>query len=199
MKRWIGFATGIIIIGSLAWVFLFLKDWHPSGALGVRLGDGRSRDFAIRFKDTRLVGWANGKRIWMLDAGDINISRDRRLATFTGIAKGTLLMDGKPAANLYAGKVFYNMSTGNVMVPDGARLSVRGGPTLWVKNVLWDNEKSSLLCKQGVSGRLAGGKFYAERAEADIAGKEIRASKVTGNITLSGDTMGGLLPVPGGR
>jgi hypothetical protein len=194
MRRWIGLATGIVVLGTLAWVLY----GHPFGSLGVRLNDARSQDFAIRFKKARLFGWSGGKRIWSLEAGDINISKDRRLATFSGAARGTVLMDGKPAASLSARKVFYNMSTGNILIPDGARLTVKKGPTLKVKSVLWDGGKSVLLCKQGVSGSLAGGKFHAERVEADIANKEVRSSKVTGSITLPGDVAAGILPVPGG-
>jgi len=195
MKWWIGLITGIVIIVSLAWVFCM----HPFSSLGVRLGGGGSQDFAIRFKNARLIGWSGGKRIWALNAGDINISRDRRLAIFSGTARGSLLMNGKPAADLCARKVFYNMSTGNVLVPEGASLTVKKGPTLKVKSVLWDGEKSVLLCKQGVSGSIAGGKFKADRVEADIANKEVRASKVTGSITLPIDIVAGPLPAPGGR
>jgi hypothetical protein len=194
MKRWIGLSTGIVVLCTLAWVLY----GHPFGSLGVRLNDGPGRDFAIRFKKARLFGWSGGKRVWALEAGDISIGRDRRIATFSGTARGTLLMDGKPAANIYARKVFYNMFTGNVLVPEGARLSVKKGPTLKVKSVLWDGEKSVLFCKQGVSGSLAGGKFKADRVEADIANKEVRASKVAGSITLPGDVAAGLVTMPGG-
>ncbi len=186
MKRLIPWISGVIIIAGCIWSFLYLKDWHPFGSAEARLGNGRQELFIV-FKGAKLVGRSNGKKVWAFDTRTIEMSQDHQFATFSGVTKGVLMKDGKPLASLAAGKVVYNTISRNVLVPGGADFMLKGGPSFKVRDILWDGSKSVLHCKGGVDGTLGGSTFHAARMTADIAKKEFRVEKVSGQIKI-GDT-----------
>ena len=185
MKRWIPWITGAVVAGALVWTFFYLKDVHPLGALGAKLGSDSLAEIGIRFKDATLVGRSGGKKIWEIKAKTIDISKDRRLATFQGLTQGALLQNDKRIASIAADKVTYNILTQNVAAPGTAELKVEDGPTFKVHKVFWNAQKSKLFCEGGVDAAIGGGTMHGERLTADLKNKEITATKVQGHIKLN--------------
>jgi hypothetical protein len=173
----------VTIVAGLVWAFFYLKDAHPLGALGSRLGRDELENVSIRFKDARLVGRSEGRTVWSFQARTIDLSRDRRLATFKGVTRGTLLADGRPIASLSAGKVVYNTYTRNVSAPGSAEFQLTDGPSFRVRDVYWNAAKSKLVCR-GVDMELAGSTLHGERMTADLDRKELTIGKVNGTIKL---------------
>lgn len=184
MKRWLPWITGAVTAAGLIWSFFYLKDVHPLGRLGAKLEGNHLAGIAIRLKDATLIGRSDGEKVWTFEAETIEVSRDRRLATFRNVTRGSLLQDGKQIASLAANKVVYNTITRNLAVPGGAEFKVEGGPSFSVRDVLWNARKSALLCKNGVDMELAGSTLHGERMTADLAQKELVITKVKGRIRL---------------
>lgn len=173
-----------MIIGGLIWTFLYLKDVHPLGALGSRLGTDHMAGVGIRFEGAQLVGRANGEKVWVIEARTIDISKDRRKATFRGLSRGSLLQNDKKIASISADEVVYNMFTQNVASPGTAELKLENGPCLKVRKVFWNAQSSKLFCEGGVDAVFGASTMHGERMIADLDKKEITASKVSGTIKL---------------
>ena len=184
MKRWVPWATVAVIIGGLIWTFFYLKDVHPLGALGPKLQTDRMAGVGIRFDRAQLVGRSNGKKVWVIEARTIDISKDRRKATFRGLSRGSLLQNDKRIASISADEVVYNMFTQNVASPGTAELKLENGPALKVHKVFWNAQSSRLFCEGGVDAVFGASTMHGERMIADLQKKEITASKVSGTIKV---------------
>ena len=187
MKRWIPWITGIVVIGGIIWTFFYLKDVHPLGSRGTKLKKDHLAGVAIRFKDAKLVGRSQGKKVWALEADTIDISKDRRLATFRGVTKGSLLQDGKKVASISASETVYNTYTRNLMTPGYAELKLEDGPSFRVRKIYWNSEKSKLLCEGGIDAVLDGSTLHGESMTADLQTKVLTVHKVTGKIRLGNE------------
>lgn len=184
MKRWWPWITGAIVIAGLVWTFLYLKELHPLGSRGPRLDSDHLAGVAIRFNNAQLVGRSGGKRIWALEARTIDISTDRRRATFQDVTRGVLLRDGAPIASLAADNAIYNIFTRDVATPGDAELTLEDGPSFKVRKVFWNARKSKLFCEEGVDAVLDGSTMHGERMTADLQKKELTMYKVKGQIKL---------------
>ena len=184
MKRWVPWVTGAVIIGGLIWTFFYLKDVHPLGALGSKLQTDRMAGVGIRFDRAQLVGRSNGKKVWVIEARTIDISKDRRKATFRGLSRGSLLQNDKRIASISADHVVYNMFTQDVASPGPAELKLENGPSLKVRKVFWNARDSKLFCEGGVDAVFGASTMHGERMTADLEKKEITASKVSGTIKV---------------
>lgn len=184
MKRWVPWITAVAVAALLGWSFFYLKEIHPLGSLGAKLDGDSLAGVAIRFKNATLVGRANGQKVWSFEAKTIDVSKDRRTATFRGIARGELLQDGKKVASLSAEEVFYNTFSRNVKVPGGARFELVEGPVFQVRDVQWNASQSRLTCSGGVTATLAGSELHGEKMMADLRAKELVIEKVSGVLRL---------------
>ena len=173
-----------MVIGGIAWSFFYLKDIHPLGSLGLNLGKDHLAGVAIRFKDAKLVGRAEGKKVWEFEAETIDLSKDRQKATFSHIKKGALLQDGKPVAAITSDKVIYNTFTRNLEAPTGAQFTLTDGPSFKLHKVAWDAKESKLRCDGGISATLGQSTMQGERMVADLKKKEVTIAKVKGQIKL---------------
>ncbi|HUV05780.1 MAG TPA: hypothetical protein VMX94_11815 [Armatimonadota bacterium] len=178
MKRWFPWITAAAIAVGLVWAFIYL------GTRGPRLDEDHLAGVAIRLKNAKLVGRSGGKKVWAFEARTIDVSRDRRTATFKGVTRGCLLQDGKQIASLSAGKVIYNTFTQNVAVPGSAEVVLTDGPSFKVRDAYWDARKSRLFCRGGVDAALAGSTLHGERMTVDVGKKELTIYKVNGQIRL---------------
>ena len=184
MKRWFPWITGAIIAGGLIWSFFYLKDLHPLGSLGSKLDDDSLPEVAIRFKDATLVGRSGGEKVWTFDAQTIDVSTNRRFATFQGVARGSLFEDGRQIASLTAEKVVYNTATRDITVPGTVELKFENGPTFRAQDISWNARQSRLFCEEGVDAILDGGTMHGERMTADLEKKVLTIEKVNGRIRL---------------
>ena len=184
MKRWIPWITGAVIVGGMIWTFFYLKDIHPLGSTGTKLKKDHLAGVGIRFKGAKLIGRSQGKKVWALESPIIDISKDRRLATFRGVTKGSLLQDGKKVAGISASETVYNTYTRNIVTPGFAELKLENGPSFRVHNVYWNSAKSKLLCQGGIDAVLDGSTMHGERMTADLQKKELTVQKVTGKIKI---------------
>ena len=188
MRRWIPWITGIVVLGGIAWTFFYLKDVHPLGSRGTKLTSDHLAGVVIRFKGARLIGRSQGKKVWDLHADTIDISKDRRFATFRGVTKGSLLQDGKKVAGISASETVYNTLTRNVVTPGYAELRLVNGPSFKVRDIYWNAEKSKLLCRKGIDAMLEGNTLHGESMTADLNTKELTVHKVTGKIRIGNET-----------
>lgn len=186
MRRWVPWITGIIVTAGLIWSFAYLKDLNPLGSMGVNLNDNRMEGISIRFKNAKLVGRSDGKRVWTFEARSIDVSKDRRLATFNKVIRGCLMKDDKTIAVMSADKVIYNSYTRNVNVPCAAKLSLKDGPSFKIRKAFWNSDKSKLYCQGGVDATLSLGSMHGERMVADLDKKELVIQKVKGSIKIDG-------------
>ena len=184
MKRWLPWISGAVILAGMIWSFFYLKDIYPLGSLGSKLGRDSLEGISIRFINANLVGRSNGKKVWTFKAKTIDVSKDRRLAIFRDVAKGSLLQDGKEIASLSSKKVVYNTYTNNVSAPLGAEFKLKEGPAFKVHDVFWSAQKSKLLCKKGIDMDLAGSTLHGEKMTVDLEKKELVIEKVKGKIKL---------------
>lgn len=168
----------------MGWTFRYLKNIHPLGVYGPRLDRDRLAGIGIRFEDATLVGRADGKKVWEIKAKSIDISKDRRLATFQGLSQGALIQNDKKVASISADRVVYNTYTRDVMTPGTAELKLTNGPSLKVRKVFWNSQKERLFCEGGVDAKIGKSTMHGDRMTADLQNKEITATKVKGTITL---------------
>ena len=171
------------VIGGLVWSFMYLKDIHPLGSLASRLGRDKMPGVAIRFEGAQLVGRSGGRPVWLIKAKTIDLSKDRRKATFRGLTNGELLQDGKKIASISAPEVVYNVITQDVAAPSAAKLSITNGPSFTVRKVFWNARTSRLFCEE-VDAKLGANTMHGKRMTADLEKKEINASQVSGTIRL---------------
>jgi hypothetical protein len=176
--------TGILVVAVLGCTFLFLKKVHPLGAFALDLGRDRMEGIGIRFKGATLVGRSDGKKVWQINAKSIDISKDRRFATFTGLTHGLLLRDDKKVASLSADRVVYNILSRDVSTPGTAEMKIVNGPSFKVHKVYWSGRKSRLFCEGGVDAVIGASTMHGDRLTADLERKEIVATKVKGQIRL---------------
>lgn len=184
MKRLIPWITGILIVGALGCTFLFFRKVHPLGAFALNLGKDRMEGIGIRFKGATLVGRSGGKKVWEINARSIDISKDRRLATFSGLTHGSLLQNDKKIASISADRVVYNIFSRDVSTPGTAEMKIVNGPSFKVHKVYWNSRKSRLFCEGGVDLVIGANTMHGERLTADLERKEIVATKVKGQIKL---------------
>lgn len=184
VKRWIPWIIGVVIAGGVAWTFFYLKDLHPLGALEPKFDKDRLAGFSIRFKNAELVGRTGGKKVWVLDARTVELSRDRMTATFSGVDRGYMLKDGERFAALSADRVIYNTINRNVIIPESAQLKLTSGPAFKVRNVLWNGWESKLICQGGVDVEIGGSTVHGEQMTADLRNKELIMKKVSGRFNV---------------
>jgi len=168
----------------MIWTFFYLKDIHPLGSTGTKVKKDHLAGVGIRFKGAKLIGRSQGKKVWALEAGTIDISKNRMLATFRGETTGSLLQDGKKVAGIRASETTYNTYTRNIVTPGFAELTLVNGPTFKVHQVYWNSEKSKLLCQGGIDAELDGSTMHGERMTADLQTKELTIQKVSGKIRI---------------
>jgi len=179
VKRMIPYITVIMVVCALVWAFKYVIGVSPLSVQG-----RKPADFSIKFLDSTLVGWSNGKKAWTFHARTVQVSRDRVHVSFDGIAGGKLFENGRQLASLKAAKLDYDIVSGNVIMPKGAELAIVNGPVFDVKDVHWDSKSSRLYCKQGVDAVVNGNSFHGDRLTADIAKKEIYVEKVNGRLLV---------------
>jgi len=184
VKRWFPWITGAVIVGGLVWSFFYLKDLHPLGSLGTKLDRDHLAGVAIRFKNAKLVGRSEGKKVWTFEARTIDVSKDRRTATFRGVTRGSMLQNDEEIASLAADKVVYNTFTRDVEAPGSAELSLKNGPSFRIRKAFWNARQSKLICEGGVDVALDGSTMHGERMTADLVKKELVVEKVKGQIRL---------------
>ncbi len=187
MRRWIPWITGILVVGALGCAFLFLKKVHPLGAFALNLGKNRNDAIGISFKNATLVGRSEGKKVWQIKAKTIDISKDRQLATFSGLTQGALLQNDKKVASISADRVIYNTFSRDVATPGTAELNIVNGPSLKVHKVYWNGRKSRLFCAGGVDAQIGKSTMHGQQLTADMDKKEITATKVKGTFSLPED------------
>lgn len=173
-----------MVIAGSGWTFFYLKDVHPLGALGSKLGRDHMAGIGIRFNDATLIGRSGGKKVWNIKAKMIDISKDRRIATFQGLTQGSLIRDDKKVASISADRVAFNIFTQNVSAPGTAQLKLENGPSLKVHKVFWNARLSKLYCQGGVDGTIGKSTIHGDRLTADLVKKEITVTKVKGEIKL---------------
>ncbi len=183
MQKWWPWITGLVVIGGIVWTFFYMKDVHPLGAQGTNLGKNRTESVGIEFKGATLVGRSEGKKIWEINSETVEMSKDRRLATFRGKTSGVLLQNGRKVAAISASEATYNTFTRNVSAPKTTELTLVDGPTFKVHNIWWNSHTSRLYC-QSADALLDGGTMHAEKLTADLNKKELTASKVKGLIKI---------------
>ena len=174
----------MVIAAGSAWSFLYLKDMHPLGSLSPRLGKDHIDELSIVFKDAKLVGRSGGKKTWVFDAKTIEVSKDRTMATFKGITRGSMLDGDKVFASISAKDVTYNTYSRNVSIPGTAQLTMATGPTLKIRNILWIGNESKLNCFGGVDATIDGGTVHGDSMVVDFKKKELTIQKVNGQIKL---------------
>lgn len=184
MRRWIPWITAVLAAGVLGCSFLFLKKVHPLGAFALDLGKKNVSTIGISFKDATLVGRSDGKKTWQIKAKTIDISKDRRLATFSGLSQGELIQDDKKVASISADRVVYNTLSRDVSAPGTAELKLVGGPSFKVHRVYWNGRTSRLFCAGGVDAVIGQSTMHGQQLTADLEKKEITATKVNGTISL---------------
>ena len=184
MKRWLPFLTAIVLVAGLAWSFTYLRALHPFGSAVTDLDDEPLQNVGLRFEGATLVGWADHQKAWQIHAKAVEVSRDRRLATFRGVKDSYLMRNGDPVASITADEVVYNMFTRNVSVPGAVQLKVKDGPLLDTRNIFWDSAKSRLACLGGVTATVDGSTFEGEKMVADLDKKEMTITKVRGTIRV---------------
>ncbi len=184
MKRWLPFTTAIVLAAGLVWSFMYLRALHPFGTAVSDLSDKPMQDIGLRFNDATLVGWSDHAKVWQIHARTVEVSKDRRLATFRGISKSYLMQKGEPVASVSANEVVYNTVTRNVSVPGAVQIKVKDGPSLKTKNVIWHSARSRLACQGGVTATVDGSTFHGDKLVADLGRKELTITKVRGTIRI---------------
>ena len=184
MKRWLPYITGLVLVAGIAWSFAYMRALHPFGRAVTDLGDEHLQDVGLVFEGATLVGWSERQRIWKIQAKTVEVSRDRRRATFRHVTAGSLIKAREPIATMKAGKVVYNTITRNAFVPGAAALAVKDGPSFKTNSIYWKASASRLACGGGVSATFGGSTFHGEKMVADLAKKELTISKVYGTIRL---------------
>jgi len=184
LRRRLPWITGGVVAVALVWAFLYLTALHPFGAVEARLKRDELPGIGLSFRDARLVGRQDSQMAWAFDAKTIDVSRDRRLVTFRGVTDGSLMKDGREVASLVAGKVVYNSMSNNLVVQGKAEVRLADGPTLEVRNIYWNAQKSKLVCTGGIRAVFDEGTMEGDRMVADLEKKELTVSKVRGTILL---------------
>lgn len=184
LKKWLPWITGGVVIAALIWAFLYLKALHPFGAMEAKLKQDELSGIGLFFRDANIIGRQDGKKVWSFRAKSIEVSRDRRLVTFQNIINGTLIKDGNVIASLSAKKVIYDSLIGKISAPGLSEVKIVNGPTLKVKNIYWNGQKSKLVCTGGIRANFDGSTLEGERLTADFEKKEITIDKVRGTIRI---------------
>jgi len=187
LKRWLPWITAAVLAAGLVWAFLYLKALHPFGSVGTDLGDKHLAGVALRFDEAALVGWADGEKVWRIQARTVDVSKDRRRATFRGITRGYLLKKGRRIASISANEVVYDTITHNISVPGTAEVEVEDGPSLKANDIYWNAATSRLECLAEVSATVNGSTVHGERMVADLEKKELKIWKVRGVIRLENE------------
>ena len=185
MKRRLPFITAAVLVAGLAWSFMYLRALHPFGTAVTDLNDEPLQNVGLLFKGATLIGWADHDRAWQIYARTVEVSRDRRLATFRGVEDSYLMKKGDRVASIAADEVVYNTITRNVSVRGRVDLKVKDGPSLQTKNIFWNAAKSKLACLGGVTATVDGSTFQGEKMMADLEKKEMTMTKVHGVIRIS--------------
>ena len=184
MKRWLPWITGAAVSAVLILSFVYFKDLHPLGMLSARLSAEHMEGVAIRFQDAKLIGRAGGDKTWTFQAKTIDLSKDRRFATFEGISQGALMDGDERIALISAEKVIYNVITRDLNVPDAAEIELEDGLYFKVRDVFWNAGTSELVCKRGVEATFNGNTLQGERMTANLEMKELTIHKVQGQIRI---------------
>jgi len=176
--------TAAVLIAGLVWSFMYLRALHPFGSAVTDLGDERLQNVGLRFDRATLVGWSEHSKVWQIHARAVEVSRDRRLATFRGVTDSYLMNKGDKVASMTADEVVYNTTTRNVSLPGPAELRVKGGPLLRTKSLFWDSARSVLTCLSGVTAEMDSGSFQGDKMVADLGKKELTVTRVRGVIRI---------------
>ena len=184
MRRWFPFLTVVVLVAGLVWSFMYLRALHPFGSAVTDLGDERLQNVGLRFDQATLVGWSDHNRIWQIHAKAVEVSRDRRLATFREVTDSYLMKNGDKVASISANEVVYNTITRNVSLPGAVELRVKDGPVLKTKNIFWNAAISVLACSGGVTADMDGSTFQGETMRVELEKKELTVTKVRGVIRI---------------
>lgn len=184
MKRWLPFITAVVLVAGLVWSFMYLRALHPFGKAVKDLDNEPLQNVGLRFEGATLIGWADHQKAWQIQAKAVEVSRDRRLATFRGVKESYLMQKGERVASIAADEVVYNTITRNVSVPGAVTLRVKNGPALKTKSIFWNSAKSKLACTGGVTAVIDGSILQGDKMVADLEKKELTVTKVRGTIRL---------------
>lgn len=183
-RKYIYWAASVLLIAGIVASFYYMKEEHPLGSLGTGLEEGSAPDLAISLRNTKLVGRSQCSEIWRFEAQRIDLSRDRRVATFSDISRGVLLQDGREIALLSAGRAVYDTLTQDVNVPGSAEISIRNGPVFKAHNIRWSAGDSRIICQEGIKATFNGSTLLGDSLVADLNHKEIVITNVRGRIRL---------------
>jgi len=170
MKRFCGpaIAAGLLllILASLVW----LKEYQPFPRVDELSVPPK---IALRLDDAEIAGRSDGRLLWRFKARTVEISRDRVYTTFTGISRGTVYGDGKPALRLSGHKALYNSFTRDIQGSGGIRAHAPSGLGLRTDRFSWNAYQQKLFCPARVTIVTKAGKGSAERLYADLRTDEV--------------------------
>lgn len=184
LKRLVPLLTVVVLVAGLLWSFMYLRALHPFGSAVTDLGDERLQNVGLVFDRATLVGWSNHSKAWQIHAKAVEVSRDRRFATFREVTDSYLMSKGERLASISASEAVYNTTTRNVALPGAVELRVKDGPVLRTKNMFWDAARSRLACSGGVTATMDGSSFQGDSMEANLENKELRVTRVRGVIRI---------------
>lgn len=176
--------TVVIVVAGLLWSFAYLRALHPFGSAVTDLGDERLENVGLVFDRATLIGWSDHSKAWQIHARAVEVSRDRRFATFREVTDSYLMSKGERLASISASKAVYNTLSRDVSLPGDVKLSVKDGPQLTTRNVSWNATRSKLACSGGVTATMDGSSFRGDSMEADLGNKELTVTRVRGVIRI---------------
>jgi|GEM_PF-1528889 len=121
-----------------------------------------------RLKGASIILRSDGSRVWDLKAETIEVARDRRTTSLSGITNGTLYRDGKPLMALSAPRAVFDNSSRSLTITGGVTVTGPKGMKLITHSIAWVPSAKRLVCPGPVTVRTPNGILMGDRLEADL-------------------------------
>lgn len=122
----------------------------------------------VRMRGAGVVLKAGGQRVWEMQADSVDLARDRRTASVTGLREGTLWRGKEALVTLSASRATYDMVSHVLRISGGVVIRARRGVVIKTDSVNWVEPTRTFVCPGPVQVETPAGVMYGDRLEGDL-------------------------------
>jgi len=177
MRAYLPILVILLAIGGLLVLIRYLQEQAPTFGREIT-AKGALEDVGMQFDGVRLVGWApGGEKRWEFQAKTIMVSKNKLTSTLKEITEGAFYHEGRPIFRVKAKEAVVQGSSENedVTIKGGLTIVGENGAKLVTRSLEWHGYQKKFICPDPIEIAFKDLALKVERAEGDLAVREIKA------------------------
>jgi hypothetical protein len=175
--------TIAVVAGALLLVSVFaFRRYLPY--TGMSLAPRQAPAVVMSIEDAYIVGLGNNVKLWSIKAGTVDLAQNRFVVTLNHVTDGKIFDKGKPALEVRAGRIAYNISAQDMTLSGGVTIEGNEGQRITGPGATWNSFTGMLRSTGRVAFESKLGRMTAKTLVVDVRNRELTMWDVAGSMNL---------------